>query len=199
VSEAFPLRWPPGTLRTRPERRQAAKLEAAFAVAVRRARSEANLLPGRGAVLSLDLPLGLDGLPAPERREVQPDDPGAALYFNFEGERHCIACDHWQRVEDNIQAIAHAIEALRRLRRAGGFELVRQAMKGFLAPYGAAEAEAWWNVLGVAYDAALHEAEAAYRARVQVAHPDRGGSAEAMIRLNQAIGEARLLLKDRSW
>jgi hypothetical protein len=198
MSEAFPLRWPPGRPRTRPERRQEAPIEAAFAVAVRRAMAEVNLLPGRGPILSLDLPLGLDGRPLEGHRDRQPGDPGAALYFGFEGERHCVSCDFWQRVEDNVQAIAFCIESLRRLQRSAGFEVLRQAMKGFYAPYGRGEAESWWNVLGVAFDAPLYAAEAAYRQRVLRAHPDRGGSDEAMMRLNAAIAEARLQLKDSS-
>lgn len=193
------MRWPPGRARTRPERRQAADIEAGFAVAVRRAMSEVNLLHGRGPVLSLDLPLGHDGQPLEGHRDRQPADTGAALYFSLEGERYCVACDHWLRVEDNVQAIALSLETLRRLRRIGGFDLVRQALKGFQAAYAAGEAESWWNVLGVPFDAPLHAAEAAYRQRVLTAHPDRGGTADAMMRLNGAIREAREALKDRSW
>lgn len=198
MTEAYPLRWPPAWPRTRPEQRQSAAIEATFPVAQRRAMSEVNLLHGRGPVLSLDLPRGPDGQPAPDYRDKPPADSGAALYFNLEGERYCVACDRWLRVEDNIQAIAHTIETLRRLQRIGGFDLVRQALRGFQASYMAGEAESWWNVLGVNFDAPLHVAEAAYRRLVLSAHPDRGGSAEAMLRLNDAIREARETLKDKS-
>lgn len=194
--EPFPLHWPRGWPRTRPERRQEAAIEATFAQAVRRAMQEANLLHARTPVLSLNVPLGPHGTPLEGYGEEQPEDTGAALYFSFEGERHVIACDHWQRVEDNIQAIAQSLETLRRLQRIGGFDLVRQAMKGFLSTVPAGGDESWWNVLGVPFDAPLHAAEAAYRERVRTAHPDRGGSDEAMVRLNMAIREARLLLRD---
>ncbi len=121
------------------------------------------------------------------------------MYFVFDGVRHCVACDHWYRVEDNIQAVGLTLETLRRLKRIGGPELVRQALGGFVATMPAGgEAESWWNVLGVAFDAPLHAAEAAYRNLVLGAHPDRGGSVEAMIRLNIAVHEARLKLRSPS-
>lgn len=198
MSEAYPLRWPPGQPRTRPERRQAADIEVSFPVAQRRVMYEVNLLHGRGPVLSLNLPRGPDGQPLEAYHDNPPDDSGAALYFNLEGERYCVACDRWHRVEDNVQAVAHTLETLRRLQRIGGFDLVRQALKGFRSAHVPGEPESWWNVLGVAFDAPLHAAEAAYRRLVLTAHPDRGGSAEAMMRLNDAIREAREALKDTS-
>ena len=63
-----------------------------------------------------------------------------------------------------------------------------------LSPPGG-DKESWWSVLGVPFDAPLHAAEAAYRELVLVAHPDRGGTADAMSRLNIAISEVRLLLR----
>ena len=197
VAAPYPLRWPSGWPRTRPERRQEAMIEATFAQAVRRAMQEANLFHARTPLLSLNVPLSPHGTPLAGYGDTQPDDTGAALYFSFEGEPHVVACDHWSRVEDNIQAIAQTIETLRRLQRIGGFDLVRQAMKSFAVTVPEGGDESWWNVLGVPFDAPLHAAEAAYRGLVRKAHPDRGGSDEAMVRLNMAIHEARQLLKEQ--
>ena len=94
MTEAYPLRWPPGRPRTRPEQRLDADIEASFPVAQRRAMSEVNLLHGRGPVLSLDLPRGPDGQPMRDHLDNLPADAGAALYFNLDGERYCVACDH---------------------------------------------------------------------------------------------------------
>jgi hypothetical protein len=157
---------------------------------------EARLLRLQGPVISINVPLGPNGTPLEGHGKVQPDDTGAALYFVYEGARHCICCDHWFRVEDNIQAIALVLDTLKRLKRVGGPEIAYQALAGFAAaPPAGGESESWWNVLGVAFDAPLHAAESAYRKLVLVAHPDRGGSAEAMIRLNIAVHEARQLLR----
>ena len=195
--EAFPLHWPDGRTRTRPEKRQQAEIEATFAHAIRRAMYEARMLHAQGPFLSLNVPLGPKATPLEGYGDEPPDDSGAALYFNFDGERYCITCDHWCRVEDNIQAIALTIETLRRLQKISGFDLVRIALQGFRAasPPGG-DKESWWSVLGVPFDAPLHAAEAAYRELVLVAHPDRGGTADAMSRLNIAISEVRLLLRN---
>ena len=49
----------------------------------------------------------------------------------------------------------------------------------------------WWVALGVAINATLEQAEAAYRSKAKEAHPDTSSSTEAMAALNLAIAEAR--------
>lgn len=49
----------------------------------------------------------------------------------------------------------------------------------------------WRNDLGLPAGATLDDAERAYRIRARSAHPDVGGSQEAMTRLNDAIRRAR--------
>ncbi len=195
--EPYPLRWPFGRPRTPPERRREAEIESTFALSVRRVMQESRLLRSQGATLTLNVPLGPNRTPLDGHGEGQPEDTGAALYFGYEGKRHCIAADCWYRVEDNIQAIALAIEVIRRLRRIGGPAMEALAIAGFAV--GGLEqggGESWWNILGVPFDAPLYAAEQAYRDLVLTAHPDRGGTAEAMVRLNLAIGEARQQLRE---
>jgi hypothetical protein len=48
-----------------------------------------------------------------------------------------------------------------------------------------------YEILQIMPDAPLEVAEASYRARVKAAHPDAGGSAEAVIELNEAIKSIR--------
>jgi len=68
---------------------------------------------------------------------------------------------------------------------------------GMLPPPGASPVaverapEPWFTVLGVLPEAPIEVAEAAYRALAKKAHPDAGGSSEAMGRLSRAIEEAR--------
>lgn len=50
---------------------------------------------------------------------------------------------------------------------------------------------AWWDVLGVPHYSSQETAQAAYRARVRVHHPDAGGDEKTMQRLNRAWREAR--------
>lgn len=136
-------------------------------------------------VLSSNLTLRQDGLPYASQR--QPDDPGVAVYFEWKGRRMAFACDRWNRVEDNVQAIRHTIAALRGLDRWGTGHMVEAAFIGFEA----LPPPNWRGDLGLEPDADLQDAENAYREHARTAHPDAGGSAEAMSRLNAAIAQAR--------
>lgn len=56
------------------------------------------------------------------------------------------------------------------------------------------EPPGWWKVLGVGPESDLVTAERAYRALAKRHHPDKGGSAELMGRINAARDEARSAL-----
>jgi len=45
----------------------------------------------------------------------------------------CLACDRWDKVQDNIYAIAMTIEPLRGIERWGSGSMVEQAFTGFFA------------------------------------------------------------------
>lgn len=49
----------------------------------------------------------------------------------------------------------------------------------------------WATILGVSASASRADCERAYRRLAQTAHPDHGGTTEAMSQLNQAIAAAR--------
>ena len=57
--------------------------------------------------------------------------------------------------------------------------------------------EEWWNILGVPAESSLSEVEAAFRMIARRTHPDRGGSANKMRLLNQAVAHARQQLKNK--
>jgi hypothetical protein len=121
-----------------------------------------------------------------------PKDKGVAAWFTWDGEQRCIAVDRYSKVECNLQAIHHIIEARRTEMRHGGLHIVRQTFKGFTAlpaPAGQAPPAPWWIVLDVPAIATAEQIEAAYRARAKRAHPDAGGSNDAMARLNRARQE----------
>ena len=48
---------------------------------------------------------------------AEPDDPGVAVYFPREGVDIVIAIDRYDRVQDNVRALAKTVEALRGIRR----------------------------------------------------------------------------------
>lgn len=206
--ESYPLCWPAGRPRTVASRRSRSRFHekrqgewgwTKEGITLASARDglfeELRRLGGKRVVLSTNLQLRLDGLPRSGQR--QPDDPGAAVYFhtdNGKSRQLCFACDRWDRVEDNIVAIAKTIEALRGIERWGTGDMVQAAFTGFQAlpaPPVVVASRAWWEVLGVSADATARIVEERYSALARVNHPDRGGDPAKMAELNSAIEEFR--------
>lgn len=212
AATAYPLSWPPGRPRTPDSKRSKSKFGKAsqwqggqwggrqVSVAVGRdtLTSELKRLGARRVVISTNMELKNDGLPYSNRRP--PDDPGAAVYFLYRDREMAFACDRWRSVGENLYAIAKTIEALRGIERWGTGEMVQAAFTGFAAlPSTVAPDPPWRHTLGFSPDAnpTLAQAEGAYLAKASKAHPDRGGSEEAMKRVNAAIEKARRELNDR--
>ena len=209
MTAAYPLQWPVGWKRIPAHHRQGAKFakvntdhhpqigtwksiqELTVADALRRLFRELDLLSASNCVVSTNVETRADGLPRSDRRA--PDDPGVAVYFQLHGKDRVLACDKWDRVADNIAAIAAHIDAIRRQDRYG-VGTIDQAFAGYSAlpaPGSAARHRPWHEVLGLRPHASLDEAETEYRRRAKVAHPDNGGSADRMAKLNAAIADAR--------
>ena len=143
-------------------------------------------------VISSNLRLRLDGLPRSGQRE--PDDPGVAVYFEHMGDPRCIPCDRWDRVADNIAAVAAAVGALRGLDRWVNAYAVRAAFTGFAAlPDLSGQAVDWRQVLQLqdVERPTRDMVDRAYRRLAGEAHPDKGGTAEQMARLNAARDAGR--------
>lgn len=215
-TEAFPLHWPEGWPRTKPVARQRAKFgkskatthrysdgtttswrsksELSVAEAIRRVLDELDRLGARGAVISSNVEIRQDGLPYSNRRT--PDDPGVAVYFMRGTTRYCLPCDKWDRVADNLAAVAAHVEAMRGMERWGVGSLDR-AFAGFkaLPPAGgttvSTQGPSWWNVLGVQPNASRDVVQAAFRALARQHHPDRGGDVGAMAAINRAWEQAQ--------
>jgi hypothetical protein len=200
MTAAYPLQWPFGWKRSPAHSRQGAKFTSygqrlGITEACYRLTRELDLLhawPFEARTVSMNVPLRRDGTPRMDGRE--PDDPGVAVYFKLHDKERVLACDKWDRVADNIAAIAAHIDAIRRQERYG-VGTIEQAFAGYsaLPPPGstARPAQPWHEVLGLRAHATVEEAEIEYRRRAKVAHPDNGGSAERMAELNAAIAEAR--------
>lgn len=189
---AFPLQWPSGWPRARFRQRAVFGTtgrkgwKESLTVADARARlsEQLDFLGARYATLSTNVELRLDG--QPRSGQPEPSDPGAAVYFQIKGRDTVLACDKWDRVADNIAAVAKHIEALRGIDR-WGVGTAEQAFAGYQA---LPAPEQWWQVLGVSSNATMDEIKAAYRKRAAAAHPDSGGSHAEMARLNAARDQA---------
>lgn len=209
AAQRHPLNWPAGWRRTPAgERRRARFLkvtsrynaalqrntsmrgELSVFEAVRRLQVQLNRLGADEEILSTNVELRLDGQPRSDRRT--PSDPGAAVYFTMSGGKpRVLACDRWDRVADNIAALAAHIEAIRAVDRYGVGTL-EQAFAGYRAL--AASASEWWQVLELTPSATRLEAEEAHRRLAKQHHPDVGGSHDTMAKLNEALETARALL-----
>lgn len=158
---------------------------------------EARAFHAENLVISTNVVLRNDGLPRSDQRA--PLDPGVAVYFSLKGNRMVLACDKWDRVEDNLYAIACHVEAIRRQQRLG-VGSVEQAFAGYTAlpAPGTFKGATWWNVLGCAHDAPIEVVKSAYLEKAKAAHPDSaGGSHDKMIELNAAWDQARAAFEPR--
>lgn len=202
---AYPLQWPGGWPRTEAARRKRAKFSAKSAPSsgswsyqrditinegTRRVREELERMriSEQDIVISTDVRLRLDGLP--RSGEPEPKDSGAAVYWETaKGERRVMAIDQYDRVADNLAAIAATLNAMRAIERHGGAQILDRAFTGFVALPAPTKRE-WWQVLDVNPEATEDEIRKAYKRMASMNHPDKGGSAEAMAEINRAYAEA---------
>jgi len=203
---AFPLQWPVGWKRTAPNWRTRARFakkstgsnswtdasgqvhrslyssnaELSIADGVERVRDELKRMgiSDDDLVISSNLQLRLDGFPRSSQRE--PDDPGIAVYWRDAGDTRCMAIDRYDRVADNLAAVAATLEAMRAIERHGGAEILNRAFTGFAALPGPGTSEHWADVLDAS------DAEGSYRRLRAQHHPDRGGSADQFQRVQRA-------------
>ena len=185
--EAYPLTWPQGWPRKKSYQRSRAKFSTSGRVlsvmgGIQRVLLELERLGVKrdDLVISTDIPTRLDGLPRSDRTVV---DPGVAVYWRKGKDTRCMAIDRYDRVADNLAAIAATLEAMRAIERHGGAEILDRAFTGFVA---LPAPEQWWQVLGVAENATRGEIDAAYRRLAALHHPDRGGDSAQMARINTA-------------
>jgi hypothetical protein len=219
VIPAHPLTWPAGWRRTAGEQRTAArfnkrerkhssyqrgdgtthssswtqKKEISIADAVQRVRDELQRMGVRDhdLVISTNLELRLDGWPRSGQRE--PGDPGVAVYWREPGQTgapRCMAVDRYDRVADNLAAVAATLDAMRAIERHGGAEILQRAYTGFTALPPPADLRTWWQVLGVAESARGAAVTEAYRRLRAKHHPDRDGDAAEFQAVQAAYDQA---------
>lgn len=133
-------------------------------------------------VVSTNVRVKLDGLPYSNAAE--PSDSGVAVYFKLDDRPTVLACDKWNRVADNIAAIAAHLGALRGQER-WGVGSIEQAFAGYAALNEKTEPSCW-EILEINSSATRPQILDAYRRKCRETHPDTGGSAEAFERVVRA-------------
>lgn len=202
---AWPISWPRSRSRTRAKFGHASFVENVngqtkwtpqrrLSIAESRTRLLAELgrLGAAQIVISTNIKTRGDGLPYSNAAE--PSDPGVAVYFRLKGEPRVLACDKWDRVADNLAALAKHIEAVRGQVRWGVGSL-EQAFGGYKALPAMGARQPWWVVLKVDQrTATVDDIEKARNRLLMKHHPDRGGSHDQAADVNAAYQEARMEL-----
>jgi hypothetical protein len=198
---AFPLQWPVAWRRTGISYRTAAGFGRArqrigdryvaprsltIAEGTERVLTELSRmgLSRDDVVISTNLRLRLDGLPASGQSE--PVDVGVAIYWRERGgATRVIAIDRYDRVADNLAAVAATLDAMRAIERHGGAVVLERAFTGFTALPPPA-VRRWRIDLGLSDSATLVDARAAWMRLRGAHHPDRGGEAALFDQINKA-------------
>lgn len=191
--ESYPLSWPASKPRTSRHKIEQSRFEPGNRpTEVANVHKELRRLGARNIIVSTNLRLRGDGLPY--ARDRAPDDQGVAVYFDYAGGQKCFACDRWWTIEENLRAIFKSIEAIRGLERWGSKSFVDAAFTGFsaLPAPGQQAKRSWRQVLGIDPRAQVDRSVvmAFYRTAARKAHPDMGGSTNAMAEVNAARDEA---------
>jgi len=152
---------------------------------VREALSRMGIDVANDMIVSTNLKLNMSGRPRGDQGE--PHDPGVAVYWQAPGKAmRVMAIDTYERVADNLGAIAATLEAMRAIERHGGAQILDRAFTGFTA---LPQPKRWWEVLGVPTTAGKDEIERAWRSKAREAHPDAGGTNTWMAEINAARDE----------
>lgn len=190
TATAYPLTWP--TQFPRSPRRERGAFKTSLPGALKNVQESLRRFAADsgkkldGLVISSNVTLGVQN----------PGDPGVAVWFVWDGLQVCIPVDRYEKVEANLQAIHHIIEARRVELRHGTLALVRATFTGFKSlPRPACDD--WRSVLGMPIGSRDREAaEAAWKRLRSSTHPDKtGGDHSAFNRVQQAWEQAQGELK----
>jgi hypothetical protein len=147
-----------------------------------------------------------NGRPHPD---ASPTDPGVVVRWTHDGRDYCVACDHYDRLRDNVRTVGLWIAETRK-RMGRPVETERGAFAAAALPEGDGSEDGEGRdvvvaepadpqtppheVLGVAPDAPEPVVRGAARQLKAEAHPDKGGSRDEFKRIERA---ERALLDDR--
>jgi len=197
--QRYPLEWPIGV--PRQQFREAGRFKRGITLAEAIKEVLAELRRARvfstDVFISTNVRVRLDGLPYSGERPMN-GDPGVAVYWRKNDQLHAMAIDRYTSVEANLHAIALSIDALRAMERYGTKQMSDRAFGGFAALPAKASASSWRAMLGLENEKHIgfDTVERAYRKALLTAHPDHGGSTEAMSRLTEARADALRELRE---
>lgn len=221
MTPAYPLQWPAGWARSKTHKsakfgkseRQTnddgnswhQRRDLTMADAMKRVAYELGRLGVErdDFVVSTNLRLNMQGLPRQDQGE--PADRGVAVYWQRKGKpQTVIAVDLYDRVRDNLAAVAATLRAMRDIARHGGARLMERAFTGFTALPSATEGAppSCWEILDVPPGAAREAIVSKFRELAKNAHPTgqtsaRDGGRERAFRIRGEPGD--VVVYDERW
>lgn len=121
---------------------------------------------------------------APDSRILR-DGRAAIFRFRRDHIEYEIRVSDEPTYEDNLDMVADIIRTIE-----GWIERRILTRSGAYQAFIRDDPEAWWNVLGVNINASPEQIERAYKQAALTAHPDRGGTHAAWLRLQTAYYSA---------
>lgn len=198
--EAYPLQWPLGYERTLPGSRKDSLFKQSMDKAQQNLRAQLKMMKATDLVVSTNIPVRKDGMMYADYMARRIDDPGVAIYFKIDGVSVSMCCDYYNRVWENIHALALAIEGLRTIQRHHVSEFIKRAFTGFTALPPAADTPEnpirIWDILGLpGKPDSISQVKNAYYEQAKVKHPDAGGSVSEWNELVNAYESATNFFK----
>lgn len=191
MTESYPLKWPNNKPITKGYQRKKAQFATTMGAARDLLLKELKLLGARNVVISSNVATyrrgGQDIMYADQ--SAAKENPGVAVYYLWDGDSYCIACDKWQTVTDNLQALNKSINAIRGLDRWGTGDMVKAAFSGF-KELPAPEQRNCWQVLGIVPTKNTDYINSKFRELAQKHHPDRGGNHQDFVEIQNAKEQA---------
>lgn len=135
-----------------------------------------NQQAGGAVVTDWDLPMAKTGLLYAE------------VTFLLRGHKVPVRVDRWGDFAVNLRCCYLVIRDMRLAEARGVTEAMRSAFDALPAPKTQRDP---WEVLGLRPGASAAEIDAMYRIKANSAHPDKGGSEDAMKELNEARDRAK--------
>lgn len=176
VDQRYPLVWPAGWPRTPAHARTWSPFKNMTTdKCFRELMDELNRLGARRIIISSNLKLRQDGMPYSQ--QPRHNDEGIAVYFTRKGVAMSLACDKFNKREENMRAIAKTIDAIRGIERWGSSDMMERAFTGFAQLAAPVDIRQWWQVLSVPQTAAMPEVLQSYQRLRSKHHPDNGGDA----------------------
>lgn len=116
-------------------------------------------------------------------RDLTKQQRAVTVRYIKDGKPIELTLDAQSRPVDNLRALFLCVDDMRLIEHRGLSETVKAAYMQLAGPAGGRDP---WEVLGLRPGASKDDVEAMYRVRAKTAHPDAGGSGEAMAELNAA-------------